>query len=83
MQIVKKPSRQDLLKVVTRLQLLIGQAEAYHANDRNPDGFERRWVCGGGGFGRRSGLAKAGQHFLADGQWHPLGIGQPLNPGER
>lgn len=37
----KKPSRKDLLKVITRLQVLIGQAEAFHGNDRDPNGHEK------------------------------------------
>lgn len=36
----KKPTRRDLLKVITELQRLIGSASTLHANDRNPMGFE-------------------------------------------
>lgn len=39
MQITKKPSRRELLKVVSELQDLIGEAVAAHANDRDPDAF--------------------------------------------
>lgn len=38
---MRRPTRRDLLIVVGQLQDLIGQAEAEHANDRSPDGFER------------------------------------------
>jgi hypothetical protein len=36
----KKPSRRDLLKVITTLQHLIGTAMQNHGNDRNPNGYE-------------------------------------------
>ena len=36
----RKPTRRDLLVVIGRLQDLIGQASAFHGNDRNQDGFE-------------------------------------------
>lgn len=39
--ITKKPSRGDLIKVVTELQRLIGKAQVCHGNDRNPNGFEQ------------------------------------------
>ncbi|WP_312922013.1 hypothetical protein [Stutzerimonas nitrititolerans] len=41
MQITKKPSRGELLKVVTELQSLVGEAIAAHADDRNPNAFEQ------------------------------------------
>lgn len=41
MEITKKPSRRDLLKVVTELQTLISRAHTLHGNDRNPNGFEQ------------------------------------------
>ncbi len=37
----KRPHRRDLLKVITKLQTLIGKAQALHGNDRNPNGFEQ------------------------------------------
>jgi hypothetical protein len=40
MEMTKKPSRKDLLKVIEHLQGLIGAAHQLHANDRNPMGFE-------------------------------------------
>lgn len=40
MNITKKPSRKDLLKVIAELQRLVGAAHGLHANDRNPMGFE-------------------------------------------
>lgn len=40
-QITKKPTRRDLLLVVTELQGLIGKAMTRHANDRDPDGYEK------------------------------------------
>lgn len=39
MKITKKPSRRELLKVVSELQDLIGDAIGAHANDRDPDAF--------------------------------------------
>jgi len=41
MRVTKKPSRRDLLRVITELQHLIGQASAYIGNDRNPNGYEQ------------------------------------------
>lgn len=41
LKVKKKPTRRELLAVVTELQRLIGSASAYHANDRNPNGFEQ------------------------------------------
>lgn len=40
MEITKKPSRKDLLKVIDELQRLIGSAHGLHGNDRNRHGFE-------------------------------------------
>jgi hypothetical protein len=40
MNLTKKPSRKDLLKVIAELQQLVGSAHGLHANDRNPMGFE-------------------------------------------
>jgi hypothetical protein len=39
--ITKKPSRKQLLKVIVELQDLIGKAQARHGNDRDPNGFEK------------------------------------------
>ncbi|WP_222105196.1 hypothetical protein, partial [Denitromonas halophila] len=39
--ITKKPTRRDLLCVITELQALIGEARATHGNDRNPHGYEQ------------------------------------------
>jgi hypothetical protein len=39
MEITKKPSRRELLKALSELQALIGDAIAAHANDRDPDAF--------------------------------------------
>lgn len=39
--ITKKPSRKDLLRVITELQTLIGTAMSRHGNDRDPHGFEK------------------------------------------
>ncbi|WP_224005378.1 hypothetical protein [Paraburkholderia tropica] len=36
----KKPSRRELLIVITELQSLIGQAQGQHANDRDRNSFE-------------------------------------------
>lgn len=36
-QITKKPSRRELLKVIAELQGLIGEAIGAHDNDRDPD----------------------------------------------
>ncbi len=41
MIITKKPTRLDLLKVVTKLQMLVGEASTFHGNDRDPNGFEK------------------------------------------
>lgn len=41
LEITKKPTRKDLLKVVTELQRLIGRGMACHGNDRDPHGFEK------------------------------------------
>lgn len=40
MDINKKPTRKDLLKVIDKLQELVGSAHHLHANDRNRMGFE-------------------------------------------
>lgn len=40
MEITKKPSRKDLLKVIGELQNLVGSAHGLHGNDRNRMGFE-------------------------------------------
>ena len=37
----KKPSRRDLLRVIAVVQQLIGEARGAHANDRDPEAFER------------------------------------------
>jgi hypothetical protein len=37
----QKPTRRDLLIVVTRLQSLISGAATAHGNDRDPSGFEK------------------------------------------
>jgi hypothetical protein len=37
MDIKRKPTRRDLLKVVAELQGLIGEAMGAHDNDRDPD----------------------------------------------
>ncbi len=37
MDLARKPSRNDLLRVVSELQDLIGEAMAAHDNDRDPD----------------------------------------------
>lgn len=37
MDVVSKPTRKDLLRVLTELQDLIGEALAAHDNDRDPD----------------------------------------------
>lgn len=39
--VTKKPTRKELLMVITELQGLIGTALAAHGNDRNPSGFEK------------------------------------------
>lgn len=41
LKVIKKPTRRDLLKVVTELQTLISKGRSLHANDRNPHGFEQ------------------------------------------
>lgn len=41
LQITKKPSRNDLLKIVTLLQTMISNGRSLHANDLNPHGFEQ------------------------------------------
>lgn len=41
MIVSKKPTRRDLLKVVTELQALISKGRSLHGNDRNPHGFEQ------------------------------------------
>lgn len=40
-KITKKPSRRELLKVITELQTMISRGRSLHANDRNPHGFEQ------------------------------------------
>lgn len=40
MEVKKKPTRKDFLKILGELQRLIGKAKGLHANDRNPMGFE-------------------------------------------
>ena len=37
----KKPSRRDLLRVIASVQQMIGEARGAHANDRDPEAFER------------------------------------------
>ena len=37
----RKPTRRDLLVVVGRLQVLVGEVSASHGNDRDPNGFEK------------------------------------------
>ena len=37
MDVTRKPTRKDLLRVVSELQNLIGEAMAAHDNDRDPD----------------------------------------------
>lgn len=37
MHVSRKPTRKDLLRVVSELQDLIGEAMAAHDNDRDPD----------------------------------------------
>lgn len=44
MEITKKPTRRELLCVITELQGLIGEAKQRHANDRNPHGYEQGQV---------------------------------------
>lgn len=39
--LAKKPTRKDLLAVITELQNLVGTAMSAHANDRDPAGFEK------------------------------------------
>ena len=39
MSLPRKPTRRDLLVVIQRLQIAIGDARAAYENDRNPDGF--------------------------------------------
>lgn len=41
MKITKKPSRHDLLVVITQLQGMIGRASQLHGDDRNRNGFEK------------------------------------------
>nr|WP_280971437.1 hypothetical protein [Cupriavidus gilardii]WDE72675.1 hypothetical protein [Cupriavidus gilardii] len=41
MEITKKPTRKELLMVITELQGLIGRAMARHGNDRDRDGYEK------------------------------------------
>ena len=41
MKLTKKPSRRELLKVVTELQSLIGDALGAHYNDRDPNAFHK------------------------------------------
>jgi hypothetical protein len=40
MNITKKPSRKELLRVISELQRLVGSAHHLHANDLNRIGFE-------------------------------------------
>jgi hypothetical protein len=44
MNVTKKPSRRDLLKVITELQSSIGEAMHLHANDRDLNGYEKAQV---------------------------------------
>ena len=37
----RKPTRRDLLVVISRLQGFIGRAIGFHGNDRDRNGFER------------------------------------------
>lgn len=39
--VTRKPTRKDLLRVITELQNLVGQAMGTHANDRDRNGFEK------------------------------------------
>jgi hypothetical protein len=39
--IAKKPTRKDLLRVITELQRLVGTAMSAHGNDQDPHGFEK------------------------------------------
>lgn len=41
LKVSKKPTRRDLLEIVTELQTLISKGLSLHANDRNPNGFEQ------------------------------------------
>lgn len=43
--IAKKPTRKDLMKVITELQKLIGTAMSRHGNDRDPNGFEKGQIA--------------------------------------
>lgn len=43
--IQKKPTRRQLLMVLAELQGLIGNAKSFHANDRDPNGFENGQNC--------------------------------------
>lgn len=36
-----RPTRTDLLRVLSHLQTLVGAAKNYHQNDRDPVGFEK------------------------------------------
>ena len=40
-RIIKRPTRRQLLQVITELQEIIGEAAIAHGNDRNPNGFEQ------------------------------------------
>lgn len=41
MEITKKPTRKELLQVITELQRLVSAARTHHGNDRDPNGFEK------------------------------------------
>lgn len=41
MNVTKKPTRKDFLKILSELQKLVGQAHGFHGNDRDPNGFEK------------------------------------------
>lgn len=40
-RVKKGPTRKQLLGLLGKLQTMLGEASAFHANDRNPDGFEK------------------------------------------
>jgi len=41
MMLKKKPSMKELLVIITTLQGHVGKALACHANDRDPNGYEK------------------------------------------
>ena len=41
MKVTAKPSRRKLMQVICELQRLVGEASAFHGNDRDNDGFEK------------------------------------------